>query len=557
MPGNIYDQFDAQAAPAAPAPKPSGPNPYDVFDPPEVKASTAPKDPTWQDRVQAHQAGFWRGLSYLAGAIPDAAANVYNIGKAGAGVAYHEITGKDIPDFLQNVTANPVGGAIAQGLDKFHNVTPTTVDRPDDAASRYISGATSLIPAIVAGGGTLPQQAKTFGAAIIPNAAGQAVGEAKPFESDAANNAASVLTTALTGAAMPRGRGPDVAGRADQNTTIRNAQSNGLVFPPATTNPTAANRFIESVAGKQKIQQEFQLKNQGGVNAMSRDAMNLPKATGPLTDAELATARAAAAPGYDAVRNAGYVRLDGAFRTAVADALNKQTGAARVVPSLKDASIEKIAGELAANKAITASDAIDTISSLRQEKSAAYAAGKSQNGAAYGQLASALEKAIDRSLTRRGNAGADMINAYRNSRKQFAIIDSIEDARNPATGNVQATQLLTQLKRGAPLSGQLDLIAKAAGQAPLAFKEPTHSTGVSNPGLLGALLGGGAIAHEVGGSWGAAPFVAAGALHGARAAAKAYAKGPLQKDAIPTERAPVSPDLIRALALSRTAALPQ
>jgi hypothetical protein len=500
-----------------------------------------------KDRVQAAEGGFLRGSAYLAALPLDTVANAFNLGRAGLGAAYRATTGNDIPSALQvDSDVSPVGSWLTKQMDK-SAITTTQPTHPEDPASRYLATAASVVPGVLSGSGTPSQLAKVTATAVPPAVAGQYVAEKRPFASDAANNAASIAATLLMAAAMPRGKGPDVAGREEQNAAIRDAQKEGLVFPPATTNPNATNKFVESVAGKQKIQQEFSLTNQSGVNALTRKAMNLGDANGPLTDAEFAQAKSQAAPGYDAIRKAGYVRLDKQFGSDIDTALSQQSGASRVAASLRDPAVEKIAQELKGNRAIDSSDAVDTIAGLREKSKAAYRAGESQNGAAYGGLAKAIEDAVDRSLTRRGADGTAMLTDYRNSRRQFAIINSADEARDASTGNIQANQLLTQFKRDAPLSGELKLIAKAAGQAPLAFKQPTSSPGVSHPGLLGALLGGAAVAHEVGGGWGAAPFLAAGALQGGRSAAKWYAKGPLQSEAIPAQRAPVNPLLVRAL----------
>ena len=174
----------------------------------------APKA-TWQDRVQAHQAGAWNGLSYLLGSIPDAAANLYNVGKAGIGAASHELLGTDLPQVSDPF---PAGRAIAHGINSLElpksvadaigwgsdrRIAPTTIDRPDDAASRYIAAASGMLPAAAIGGGSIPGALRSAAAATPTALVGQAVSDAHPFQSDAANNAATALAQVLTSGGGP------------------------------------------------------------------------------------------------------------------------------------------------------------------------------------------------------------------------------------------------------------------------------------------------------------------------------------------------------------------
>src|ERR1019366_8468833 len=116
-----------------------------------------------------------------------------------------EATGNPIPSALEvNTTASPVGAKLAAALDKFHNLTPTTLDRPDDPASRYLSVAGSILPGAAAfGGGSLGGTTSALTGALPSALAGQAVTEAHPFESDWANTAASAAAQLGVGVGAP------------------------------------------------------------------------------------------------------------------------------------------------------------------------------------------------------------------------------------------------------------------------------------------------------------------------------------------------------------------
>ncbi len=239
MAANPYDQFDAAA------------NPYDQFDQPA----------SWKDRVRAGAAGFNQGAAYLATSIPDAAANLMNLGKAGAGFTYHELTGKPIPQALEvNSGVSPLGAALADAMDNAsHAYLPTRVDRPDDAASRYIAAGTSVLPAALAGSeGSALGALRNAAAAQIPVAAGQHVAETKPFDSDAKNAAASIaaqLAAGLVGPALAGGvrgmvRGGSASRQAMQDTidTFEQAGAGTPSLGQATQRPSI--QAIENVTGK-------------------------------------------------------------------------------------------------------------------------------------------------------------------------------------------------------------------------------------------------------------------------------------------------------------------
>jgi hypothetical protein len=500
---------------------------------------------TLGDRVQATEAGILKGGAYLAALPLDTVANAYNLAKAGVGTAYSGLTGKPVPPALEvNSEVSPVGAALTRLMDK-SPLTTTQVNRPDDAASRYLSTAGSVVPGAVAGGGAVPAVTRGVVTAAVPAAAGQYVAEARPFESDTANNAAAVLTQALGTYAMPRGQGPVKPENSIKNTAVQQGQDAGYVFPPATTNPTGLNRAVETLAGKEATQQHASVRNQEVTNNLARQELGLPPAKGAVTDLELASARAAASPGYDAIRSAGTISAPANFAAQLDAVLSKNQGAARLSPTLKDTALEQTVEGLKNAKTFDASDAVDTISVLRDKASEAYRRGDNGAGKAYRDLSGVLENAVESDLAGRGGQYADVVKDYRASRQQFAKIHDIEAARNGATGNVVATKLAAALKNDAPLSGGLRTIGEAAAQAPRAFAEPTHSAGVSHLDLYGMLagaLGGAGISeHAFGSPYGAA---AALAIPAGRAAARGAAFGPLQRSVLPRDRAALLPNAL-------------
>lgn len=559
---NAFDDLPPVGAVAAQGQPVKTGNAFDDLTPPPKLEEPKPAlpDVTAKDRAHAAEGGILGGLAYTATAIPDAVANLYGLGKAGLGAAYTAATGKPGWDVGEPF---PVGRALTGLMDK-SDLLSTQAPRPDDTASRYLNtvgqvaggvaggqGAAALVGAPTA---TAAQLARSLAVAAPGAAAGRAVAEAKPFESDAANNAASILTQALGTRAVGgvlRPQGAPLPENQIKNDAVLSGQKLGYQFPPGTTNPTFGNVSRETIAGKTNVAQNMAVHNQSVTNEAARSDMGLPPGKGSaITDLEMETAKANAAPGYDALRNAGPINPPPTFGAQLDAALSKQSGAGRLSSKLADPELATIVGDLkqkaaAGPGAFTASDAMDTIDALRDKASAAYRTGNSQAGKAYKGVSNAIENAIDTDLSSRGGASADLVSNFRDSRQKFAIINSVDENRNAANGNVLAQKLAGALKKGDYLTGNLQTAGQAAAQAPAAFAEPTKTAG-NHLGLWGS-LGGGLLAakeaHELlpeslqGLGMGTA--LAAGAVPLARAGTRLYIQGPGQKGALPRATVPI------------------
>lgn len=513
-----------------------------------LEAAAAPPPATAMDRLQAGEGGFLRGAAYL-GALPaDTLVNAVNLGRAGIGTAYQAASGRPPPGWLDvQAGASPVGAALTRLMDK-SPITTTQPTRPDDPASRYLAASASVVPGVLAGGGSVPQAMRALTATVPGAIAAQYVGEKQPFQSEAANNAAAILAQALTTRAagsLTRGPGVLLPQNAPKNQVVMTGQKAGYKFPPATINPTAGNRALESIAGKVATQQHASINNQRVTNEGFREDLKLPTGQGgSVTDLEIATAKANAAPGYDALRSAGQIQVTPTFAQRLSAALTKSQGASRLSPKLGSSELEGIVGDLKKQQSFDAGDAMDAMAMLRDKASEAYRAGNSTTGAGFRAASKALEDAIDQHLSSQGGAAADLLSNYRDSRRQFAQIGSYEDARNPLTGNVNATKLAAALKNKEPLSGRSLLAAQAAGHAPKAFAEPSSSP-ASHLSAWGALGAGLLAAHEyLPGHAGLAGALGAAAVPLTRMGARAYVLGPGQKNVLPRSPAPWAPGVL-------------
>lgn len=495
---------------------------------------------TWQDRVQAGKAGLLRGGTYLAGMIPDAVANTAKLGEAALGTVqglvsqaqapdapaqtpgglYHFLTAdgteryskeppppgsKPVPTYgkapsIDVGDANPVANALAGALDKVPGLS-TQVNRPDDAVSRYIATGASVVPAVLAGGeGTVAARGisalKNVPRAAAPAAAGQYVAEAKPFGTDTAagniaNDTAAALTQALGTAAMGRQSPGERPEASVVNQTVKDAQAGGFKIPPATTNPTPANRFIEATANKGAVQEGAQIHNQAQTNIAGRQDLGLT-GTGPVTPKEVGDIKTAANAAYSAVRQAGTLPAPGKlFKADLDTAMSQFSGASKLSPSLATNELAPIVADLKGLKTFDTGHALDTIDMLREKSKAAYDSGDKAAGKAYKGVSNALEAQIDRSLAATPG-GANLVPEYKAARTKLAILHSITDAQNSGSSNINAGLLAKALDNGQQLSPNLTVAARAAAVAPKAFIEPTSSKttghGLFSGGLLGTLI---------------------------------------------------------------------
>lgn len=523
-----------------------GANAFDDLTPPS-KPEVKPPEVTARDRAHAAEGGILGGLAYTATAIPDAVANIYNLGKGTLGAGYQAITGK--PGWTPG-DAFPVGKWLTDKMDKSGELLSTQAPRPDDAASRYLNTAGQVAGGAIAANPTqgAAQLARSLAVATPPAIAARAVAENKPFESDAANNAASILTQALgtraTGGLM-RPKGELLPENQIKNDVVTQGQELGYQFPPGTTNPTFGNTARETIAGKTNTAQHMSVNNQAVTNEGARTDMGLPPGKGgAITELEMETARANAAPGYDALRNAGPINPPPNFGAQLDTALARQSGAGRLSSKLADTELPGIVADLkqkaaAGPGAFTASDAMDAISALRDKASAAYRTGNAQAGQAYKGVSKVLEDTIDNDLSSRDGPSADLVSNFRDSRQKFAIINSVDENRNATTGNILAPKLAAAIKRGDYLSGNLKVAGNAAGQAPAAFVEPTKTAG-NHLGLWGSVAGGllaAKEAHELLPESlqhaGLVTALAAGSVPLARLGTRMYVQGPGQANALP------------------------
>lgn len=374
----------------------------------------------------------------------------------------------------------------------------------------------------------------------------QGMNQIFPQRQTALEKGVGLVGSAIAGAGIPT---PGISGAAPVGfktaneltkegtaAAVKAAQNAGFVVPPATSNPTSVTRTLEGVAGKLSTGQQASAINSGNTARVIAQDLGLSEST-PLTAGAVRAVREEAGKAYETVRNAGTVKMDDRLLSAINRAQSQVAGAGKSFPSLADNSaVQRIEG--LKQEQFDAGDAVDAISILRDYAQQAGKAGSKHLAGVYRRLATEFENALDRHLVAAGDAKA--VSAFREARKIIAQTYTAEKALNPATGQASALKLAQELSKGKPISGGM----REAAQFGQAFPKAARLMNESLPGVspLDVYAAGGIAGVSGKSSFLAMPFIRQGVRN--------LLFSPLgQRLAVPSNRGPVDPRVVNALAI--------
>ena len=305
---------------------------------------------------------------------------------------------------------------------------------------------------------------------------------------------ATLVKTAILGSAALFGlRRGAVTTKAPKRPTPRQqvaaqAADEGYVTPPSVRGDAGAAGLAEGLGGKIKTGQQAIETNQAVTNKIAGRAVGLPDGV-PVTIDILQGIRAQAGQAYEAARGAGQIFTDTVFRRDLSTATARFKSAAKDFPELAKNEVTNIVDSLRVAE-FQAGSGIDAISLLRNKADVAFRGGDKALGNSYKSAANAVESVMERHLARGGDA--NLLDSFRQSRQQIAETYSVQEAlQGRITGEVSATQLAAQLKKGKPLSGDLRQIADFANTFPTVSRLFTGSAQKFSP--LDLAVGGGSI----------------------------------------------------------------
>jgi len=494
--GNVFDQFDAPKTEVGAAPKQG--NVFDQFDP----SAAAPSVPTAAAPSREMLPG--PRQSYSVGEIPGAALRNLPASAKKFGTELYEAvtspvqTAKGMWDVATGALINALPEEVVSFINKF-DANPAATRRAIELANsaggmlkdRYGSvdnikrtlaedpvGAAADLSTLLSGGAMATTRAAPGVSATLSRAATMT----DPL-SVVTKPAQTII--AAKQAVMPPPVKIQEELNAVRDANLRAAQEAGYVVTPGSVSSTGKNIIAERMAGKTNIEQLASIQNQEVTNKLIRKDLNLPE-TAPLTAEKMREVRQQEfTKGYEPVKKLGRIAVDDAYLDEVAAIEAKHVGQSASFPEAAPPKVKELIDKHLVNN-FDSSDALQRISSLRDDAKAAFKRGENDLAFANTAIANALENQIERSLELAKRPDAPkLLENFRNSRRQIAISHTVEDAIREGTGNVSGTKLARDLQSGKYVSGNIRLAAEFANAFPRVSQLPSQ---IGTPGA-GTILG--------------------------------------------------------------------
>lgn len=304
---------------------------------------------------------------------------------------------------------------------------------------------------------------------------------------------------------LPTGRVGDLT---MQDMLLEEARGRGYVVPPSTVGTTTGVSVAEGIGGKILTEKAAAAQNQKITNALAAESIGLPT-NKPLSPAAIREVRDAAGQVYGKIKKGFTFFADDQYIDDLS-AIEQSTNV--LIKEFPDLPIDEMASIRETVNSIvrpnfSSEAAIELIKRLRNQakenlKFMVDSASQKALGRAQLEAAEAVEGLMGRNLRQQG--AGNLADEFDEARRTIAKTYTVEQAINPATGNVNAQKLAAEIRQRKPLSGPLALSGRFAEAFPQAAQEVRSSpvsamdaiaTGVLGTGLYGAGgFGGAALA---------------------------------------------------------------
>jgi hypothetical protein len=444
-----------------------------------------PKDVIHAKWVKAQGAGYspTDGMSGFDKFAAGAGKAVYDLGR-GAGQLVGAVSREDVES--SRALDAPLMKSGAAKLGNFAGNVAAAVP------AAFVPGANTVAGAGVIGAGMGLLQPSTSTGETVANVAMGGAGGAggQKLGQWAAPKIGQAIANRTTAAAEAK------SSNAVRDATLAEARKLGYKTPPASVNQTSTTaRAIESIAGKDAMKQTAAVGNQRVTNRLVRQELGLSNGA-PLSIGTLKGLRSKAGEVYKAVKGSGDILADQQYLQEIDTLDNVAAELAQDFPDVKFAGSPEIQAlkQSLGQQGFSANGAVEMLKKLRHEASNNLKwnvedPGKKALGLAQRDAAGILEDQILRHLESQGKGA--LAKSFDSARQTIAKTYSVQAALNEGSGNVVAGKLSAQLRKGKPLSGNLEKIARYASSVETGVvKEAVGSPGVS--ALVGNLsLGGG------------------------------------------------------------------
>jgi len=401
---------------------------------------------------------FNKGVSGGLDLLLNAPTNIANLGVSGAGMAALALGSPETASKLAGyVTQQPNYARRAfEKIGAIENINPQSAgERIADIAAQGAGGS------VVGPNASLISMLRNALVSATGGAAGQSVTEAT------GSPLAGQLTSLVVPAVLPNAELAAALANRKQANAARDAiakagMEQGYVLPPSANNPTALNRFVESLGGKAATRQATEVANQPVTNQLVRQQLGLAPNT-PITEAALSDLRKTLSDPYKQIAKISPYTEQVA--TNKVDTLTNQP-----VMTSREVNPAQILDDLKTARA-------DANSWWKAYSRDAHPETKAK-AEEYQAKANALENQLENVAAKAGKP--DLIDDLRDARKRIAQTYNVEKALNIGTTNVSARDIGSALAKGAPFTGNLKLIGEFAEQNPLYTRETSD---VSTPGV--------------------------------------------------------------------------
>jgi hypothetical protein len=290
-----------------------------------------------------------------------------------------------------------------------------------------------------------------------------------------------VSSTLLGARAIPN---PTAAVQAPVSALPRATAGADYIVPPSQREGAGfLARTMEGIAGKTSVAQRAAMKNQPVTNELASKAIGLEKVpeTGDAWKTALTGIREKAGKVYQDVANSGEIRPDDTYIEELAQLGKSADDILKDFPDAAPAAAEetdKLVNSLLRDK-FNARSAMEYLKELRSQaasnlnwKNSADPA-KRALGMAQREAAGTLEDLVVRHLGAQGKG--ELAAQFNQARQQIAKTYVVQGALNESTGNIVASGIGNVMKKGKPLTNELETIAKFARAFPKAAKEVNES----------------------------------------------------------------------------------
>jgi hypothetical protein len=239
--------------------------------------------------------------------------------------------------------------------------------------------------------------------------------------------------------------------------------------PSAGRGATIGNARRRAGTGQPKLSARFSLKNAPRVNELAATEIGLEGREDDHEGGSWRASRSKANKPYNAIAQTGVRKTSDAYRQEIRSIGNRTGGEsfAGDVP----ADIVKLKKYYESRPQFSAQDAVNKIRQLRSEGTKNVKAVNAPEQNAKGYVQRAIADALDNELTRHVESlgKPELATEYKSARVQLAKVHTLEDALDGS--HVSAKSLAQALDRGAPLSGNMELIARAYKEFDRSFQD--------------------------------------------------------------------------------------